>query len=96
MNRKRINKSQEEILSKSSLKTQNSTLFKNEIKTSRENNNVFTYLNDPEIDSEILDLFKQYYETKTSRKQSEDTFNHFNNKRRRKNKRKRKIIKKKL
>ena len=80
MNRKRINKSQEEILSKSSLKTQNSTLFKNEIKTSRENNNVFTYLNDPEIDSEILDLFKQYYETKTSRKQSEDTFNHFNNK----------------
>ena len=28
MNRKRINKSQEEILSKSSLKTQNSTLFK--------------------------------------------------------------------
>ena len=76
----RTNKSQEDILSKSSLKTQNSTLFKNEIKTSRENNNIFTYLNDPEIDSEILDLFKQYYETKTSRKQSEDTFNHFNNK----------------
>ena len=75
----RTNKSQEDILSKSSLKTQNSTLFKNELKTTRDSN-IFSYINDPEIDSEINELFKQYYESKSSRKQSEETFNHFNNK----------------
>ena len=74
----KMNKSKE-LSSKNSLKSSNSTLFNKDLKTER-TKNIFSYLNNPEIDSEILDLYKIYFERKNLRKESEENFMHCNNK----------------
>ncbi len=78
-----LDNSEKQLSNKNNISSQlsfKSSFFPSPQKKLFQTDRSMSFMDDPEIDSEIMNLYKQYFISKNSRKQSEKDFNLMNNK----------------
>ena len=78
-----LDNSEKQLSNKNNISSQlsfKSSFFPSPQKKLFQTDRTMSFMEDPEIDSEIMNLYKQYFISKNSRKQSEKDFNLMNNK----------------